>query len=185
MAGGSLIGKIAKAFRELVILGWVENKSVKFFGAQATGCSPISDGVKRNLARFEPQKPQTIARSLAIGNPADGPYAMKLIRESGGWAEDISDPEIVSAIQTLAETEGIFAETAGGVTAGVAEKLLAQGRIRRDETTVVCVTGNGLKTTDAIISHYPLSAPIPPRLESFEALLDQQLAVPTVAGKGA
>jgi threonine synthase len=143
MAGGSLIGKIAKAFRELVTLGWVEAKPVKFFGAQATGCSPISDGVKRNLSRFEPQKPQTIARSLAIGNPADGPYAMKLIRESGGWAEDISDPEIVSAIQQLAETEGIFAETAGGVTAGVTEKLLAQGRINRDETTVVCITGNG------------------------------------------
>jgi threonine synthase len=184
MAGGSLIGKIAKAFRELVTLGWVEAKPVKFFGAQATGCSPISDGVKRNLSRFEPQKPQTIARSLAIGNPADGPYAMKLIRESGGWAEDISDPEIVSAIQQLAETEGIFAETAGGVTAGVTEKLLSQGRINRDETTVVCITGNGLKTTDALISKYPLSEPIPPRLEAFEALLDQQLAV-TAGAKGA
>jgi threonine synthase len=184
MAGGSLIGKIAKAFRELVTLGWVEPKPVKFFGAQATGCSPISDGVKRNLSRFEPQKPQTIARSLAIGNPADGPYAMKLIRESGGWAEDISDPEIVSAIQQLAETEGIFAETAGGVTVGVTEKLLAQGRIRRDETTVVCITGNGLKTTDALTAKYPLSEPIPPRLEAFEALLDQQLAV-TAGAKGA
>jgi len=184
MAGGSLIGKIAKAFRELVTLGWVEDKPVKFFGAQATGCSPISDGVKRNLARFEPQKPQTIARSLAIGNPADGPYAMKLIRESGGWAEDISDPEIVAAIQQLAETEGIFAETAGGVTAGVAEKLLAQGRIKRHETTVVCITGNGLKTTDALVREYPLSEPIPPRLEAFEALLDQQFAV-AAAAKGA
>ena len=184
MAGGSLIGKIAKAFRELVTLGWVEDKPVKFFGAQATGCSPISDGVKRNLARFEPQKPQTIARSLAIGNPADGPYAMKLIRESGGWAEDISDPEIIGAIQQLAETEGIFAETAGGVTAGVAEKLLAQGRIKRHETTVVCITGNGLKTTDALVREYPLSEPIPPRLEAFEALLDQQFAV-AAAAKGA
>jgi threonine synthase len=184
MAGGSLIGKIAKAFRELVTLGWVEDKPVKFFGAQATGCSPISDGVKRNLARFEPQKPQTIARSLAIGNPADGPYAMKLIRESGGWAEDISDPEIIAAIQQLAETEGIFAETAGGVTAGVAEKLLAQGRIKRHETTVVCITGNGLKTTDALVREYPLSEPIPPRLEAFEALLDQQFAV-AAAAKGA
>jgi threonine synthase len=184
MAGGSLIGKIAKAFRELVTLGWVEDQPVKFFGAQATGCSPISDGVKRNLARFEPQKPQTIARSLAIGNPADGPYAMKLIRESGGWAEDISDPEIIAAIQQLAETEGIFAETAGGVTAGVTEKLLAQGRIRRNETTVVCITGNGLKTTDALAAEYPLSEPIPPRLEAFEALLDQQFAVATGA-KGA
>jgi threonine synthase len=185
MAGGSLIGKIAKAFRELVTLGWVEAKPVKFFGAQATGCSPISDAVKRNLARFEPQKPQTIARSLAIGNPADGPYAIKLIRESGGWAEDISDPEIVAAIKELAESEGIFAETAGGVTAGVTQKLLAQGRIQPHETTVVCITGNGLKTTDALIAEYPLSEPIPPRLEAFEALLDQQLAVPAAAGKGA
>ena len=184
MAGGSLIGKIAKAFRELVTLGWVEDKPVKFFGAQATGCSPIADGVKRNLTRFEPQKPQTIARSLAIGNPADGPYAMKLIRESGGWAEDISDPEIVAAIQQLAETEGIFAETAGGVTTGVTEKLLAQGRIRREEMTVVCITGNGLKTTDALVAEYPLSEPIPPRLEAFEALLDQQFAV-SAGGKGA
>jgi threonine synthase len=185
MAGGSLIGKIAKAFRELVTLGWVEPKPVKFFGAQATGCSPISDGVKRNLARFEPQKPQTIARSLAIGNPADGPYAMKLIRESGGWAEDISDPEIIAAIKELAEAEGIFAETAGGVTAGVTQKLLTQGRIQKHETTVVSITGNGLKTTDALIAEYPLSEPIPPRLEAFEALLDQQLAVPTAIGKGA
>ncbi len=129
MAGGSLITKIAKAFRELVLLGWVKEKPVKFFGAQATGCSPISDGVKRNLARFEPQKPQTIARSLAIGNPADGPYAMKEMRNSGGWADDVSDPEIVDAIQLLAETEGIFGETAAGVTVGVAQKLIEAGRI--------------------------------------------------------
>jgi threonine synthase len=121
---------------------------------------------------------------LAIGNPADGPYALKLIRESGGWAEDISDPEIIAAIQQLAETEGIFAETAGGVTAGVAQKLLAQGRIQRNETTVVCITGNGLKTTDALVAEYPLSEAIAPRLEAFEALLEQQLAMPAVAGKG-
>jgi len=118
----------------------VEAKPVKFFGAQATGCSPISDGVKRNLSRFEPQKPNTIARSLAIGNPADGPFAIKQIRESGGWAEDISDPEIVAAIKLLAETEGIFTETAGGVTAGVTQKLIAQNRIKPHETTVVCIT---------------------------------------------
>src|SRR5215467_13785747 len=130
MAGGSLIGKIAKAFCELAHLGWVEPKRVKFFGAQATGCSPIADGVKRGLARFEPQKPNTIARSLAIGNPADGPFALKLIRESCGWAEDVTDPEIVDAIKLLAETEGIFAETAGGVTTGVAAKLIAQNRIQ-------------------------------------------------------
>ncbi len=176
MAGGSLIGKIAKAFKELVTLGWVEEKAVRFFGAQATGCSPISDGVKRGLARFEPQKPNTIARSLAIGNPADGPFAMKLIRESGGWAEDISDPEIVSAIKLLAETEGIFTETAGGVTVGVTQELIQQGRIHPDETTVVSITGNGLKTTDAIAAEFPATEAIAPRLEAFEAYLDNQLA---------
>lgn len=181
MAGGSLITKIAKAFRELVILGWVEPRPVRFFGAQATGCSPISDGVKRNLSRFEPQKPKTIARSLAIGNPADGPYAIKQIRESAGWAEDISDPEIVAAIKFLAETEGIFAETAGGVTAGVTKKLIDQGRIAADETTVVCITGNGLKTTDALVGEYPLSEAIPPRIEAFEALMDAQFAT---SGRG-
>jgi threonine synthase len=181
MAGGSLITKIGKAFKELVTLGWVEAKAVKFFGAQATGCSPISDGVKRNLARFEPQKPNTIARSLAIGNPADGPFAMKLIRESGGWAEDISDPEIVAAIKLLAESEGIFTETAGGVTAGVAQKLIGQNRIKADETTVVCITGNGLKTTDAIAAEFPATEAIAPRLEAFEAYLDAQIGTTAAA----
>ncbi len=176
MAGGSLIGKIAKAFRELVALGWVEAKPVKFFGAQATGCSPIADAVKRGLRRFEPQKPNTIARSLAIGNPADGNYAAKQILESGGWAEDISDPEIVEAIKLLAETEGVFTETAGGVTTGVAQKLIREGRIHPDETTVVSITGNGLKTTDAIAAEFPLSEAIDPRLDAFEAYLDNQLA---------
>jgi threonine synthase len=181
MAGGSLITKIAKAFKELVTLGWVEEKPVKFFGAQATGCSPISDGVKRNLPRFEPQKPNTIARSLAIGNPADGPFAMKLIRESGGWAEDISDAEIVEGIKLLAETEGIFTETAGGVTTGVTQKLIRQGRISPAETTVVCITGNGLKTTDAIAAEFPPTEAIAPRLDAFEAYLDNQFAAAAAA----
>jgi len=158
-----------------VHLGWVEPKQVKFFGAQATGCSPIADGVKRNLLRFEPQKPNTIARSLAIGNPADGPFALRLIRESGGWAEDISDPEIIDSMKLLAQTEGIFAETAGGVTAGVAAKLIQQGRIRPDETTVVCITGNGLKTTDAIAADFPATEALAPCLEVFEAFVAQQL----------
>ena len=176
MAGGSLIGKIAKAFRELVALGWVEDKPVKFFGAQATGCSPISTAVKQGLSRFEPQKPNTIARSLAIGNPADGNYAAKQILTSGGWADDISDPEIVAAIKLVAETEGIFTETAGGVTAGVTQRLIREGRIHPDETTVVSITGNGLKTTDAIAADFPATEAIDPRLEAFEAYLDNQLA---------
>jgi threonine synthase len=181
MAGGSLIGKIAKAFCELAHLGWVEPKQVKFFGAQATGCSPIADAVKRGLTRIEPQKPNTIARSLAIGNPADGLYARRLISESGGWAEAISDPEIIDSIKLLAQTEGIFAETAGGVTAGVTAELIRQGRIRPDETTVVCITGNGLKTPDAIAADFPATEAIAPRLEAFEALLAQQLDEPVRA----
>ena len=181
MAGGSLITKIAKAFRELVTLGWVEPKPVRFFGAQATGCSPISTAVKRGLARFEPQKPHTIARSLAIGNPADGPFAIKLIRESGGWSEDVSDPEIVAAIKLVAETEGIFTETAGGVTAGVTQKLIREGRIHPEETTVVCITGNGLKTTDAIAAEFPAAEAIAPRLEAFEAYLQAQLPAAAAA----
>jgi threonine synthase len=175
MAGGSLIGKIAKAFAELAHLGWVEPKQVKFFGAQATGCSPIADAIKRELPRFTPQKPNTIARSLAIGNPADGPFALRLIRESGGWSEDVSDTEIIDSIKLLAETEGIFAETAGGVTAGVAAKLIQQGRIGKDEATVVCITGNGLKTTDAIAADFPATEVIEPKLDAFEALLHEQL----------
>jgi len=182
MAGGSLITKIAKAFRELVTLGWVEEKPVKFFGAQATGCSPISTAVKRGLARFEPQKPDTIARSLAIGNPADGPFAIQQIRESGGWADDTSDREVVEAIELLAESEGIFAETAGGVTTGVAQKLVREGRIRADETTVVSITGNGLKTTDAISAEYPATEAIAPKLEAFAAYLDSQMAAGAAAG---
>ena len=176
MAGGSLITKIAKAFRELVTLGWVEPRPVRFFGAQATGCSPISDGVKRNLSRFEPQNPKPSRDRWPSAIPPMGPYAIKQIRESGGWAEDVSDPEIVAAIKLLAETEGIFAETAGGVTTGVTKKLIDQGRIAPKETTVVCITGNGLKTTDAIVGEFPVSDAIAPRIEAFEALLDAQLA---------
>jgi threonine synthase len=131
--------------------------------------------VKRGLNRFEPQKPTTIARSLAIGNPADGPFALRLIRESGGWSEDISDPEIIDSIKMLAETEGIFAETAGGVTTGVAGKLIEQGRIKPHETTVVSITGNGLKTTDAIAADFPMTEAIAPRIEAFEALVQRRL----------
>jgi threonine synthase len=171
MAGGSLIRKIAKAFCELAELGLVEPKPVKFFGAQATGCSPISDAIKNGKDQFDPQKPHTIARSLAIGNPADGNFAAAMIRESGGWAEDISDTEIVGSIELLAQAEGIFAETAGGVTLGVTQKLIAQGRIQPDETTVLCVTGNGLKTTDALAGRFELEEPIAPKLADFERVI--------------
>jgi threonine synthase len=169
MAGGSLITKIKKAFRELVELGLVEPRPVKFFGAQATGCSPISHAVREGLDEFQPQKPKTIARSLAIGNPADGLFAMNVIRTSGGWAEDVPDSEIVDGIRLLAETQGIFTETAGGVTLAAAQKLIAQGRISPEETTVLCITGNGLKTTDALAGVFVEEAAIEPKLSAFEA----------------
>jgi len=180
MAGGSLITKIKKAFEELIALGLVEPKPVKIFGAQATGCSPIATAVKAGNAEIEPQKPFTVARSLAIGNPADGHYAIKTIRTSGGWAEDVSDGEILDSIRLLAESEGVFAETAGGVTVGCAGKLYAQGRIRPDETTVLCITGNGLKTTDALSGQIEAVEPIRPKLAEFEALLERadQLSAP-------
>ena len=173
MAGGSLIRKIRKAFKELVYLGLVEDKPVRFFGAQATGCSPIAVAVREGADNFVPQKPNTIARSLAIGNPADGPAAAKMILADGGWAEDVSDVELVSGIQELAETEGIFTETAGGVTTAVTARLYAQGRIHPDDTTVVCITGNGLKTTDALAGRYEVARAIRPRLADFDAYLKE------------
>lgn len=173
MAGGSLITKIKKAFEELIALGLVEPKPVKIFGAQATGCSPISTAVKAGNAEIEPQKPSTVARSLAIGNPADGHYAIKAIQTSGGWAEDVSDGEILDSIRLLAESEGVFAETAGGVTVGCAGKLYGQGRIRPEETTVLCITGNGLKTTDALAGQIEAVEPIRPKLAEFEVFLER------------
>jgi threonine synthase len=180
MAGGSLIRKIRKAFNELIALGLVQDKPVRFFGAQATGCSPISQAVKLGRDYIEPQKPNTIARSLAIGNPADGPAAAKMIQANNGWAEDVSDVEIVSGIQELAETEGIFTETAGGVTTAVTARLYADGRISTDETTVVCITGNGLKTTDALTSHYVQDRAVRPRLTDFAEYLEELNRVPSI-----
>jgi len=168
MAGGSLIRKIRKAFKELIALGLVEEKDVRFFGAQATGCSPISHAVKQGWDYIEPQRPNTIARSLAIGNPADGPAAAKMIRETGGWAEDVSDVELVAGIQELAEDEGIFTETAGGVTTAVTARLYSQGRITRDQLTVSCITGNGLKTTDALEGCFATERAVKPKLAAFD-----------------
>src|SRR5262249_42223757 len=181
MAGGSLITKIKKAFDEMGTLGLVVPKAGRFFGAQATGCSPIATAVKQGANEIEPQKPATIARSLAIGNPADGHYAIKTIKANGGWAEDVSDPEVVESIQLLAETEGIFTETAGGVTVGCARKLYKQDRILPDETTVLCITGNGLKTTDVLAGRYELEDPIPPKISAFDKFLEGEI----FAGVGA
>lgn len=150
VASGSLLTKVRKGFRELIDLGLVEEKEVKVSGAQATGCSPVATAVKFGSSDVFPVKPKTIAKSLAIGNPADGYYAVRAIVESRGWAEDVSDEEIVDGIKMLAETEGIFAETAGGVTVAALKKLVDTGKIKSDEEVVVYVTGHGLKTTDAV-----------------------------------
>jgi threonine synthase len=172
MAGGSLIGKIHKAFDELARVGLVESSPCCFHGAQPTGCNPISHAVKAGLQSHRPvRKPNTIARSLAIGDPADGYFACKVIRDSGGWAEDVSDAEISEAMALLARTEGVFAETAGGVTLAVTRKLIEQGRIRRDEEIVVCITGNGLKTQDAVVDCLERPATINPSLDEFAPLL--------------
>lgn len=174
MASGSLLTKIHKAYQELVKLGLVENAPHRIHGAQATGCNPISAAQKAGLDFFKPVKPQTIAKSLAIGTPADGFYALRVMKETGGCAEDVSDDEIREAMKLLAETEGIFAETAGGVTLGVAKKLIAQGKIPRDDSVVLCITGNGLKTLDAVIGQVGHPRDIRPSLREFEALLDTE-----------
>jgi threonine synthase len=168
MAGGSLIAKVHKAFEELRKLAWVEPVATRFFGAQATGCSPITSAAKRGTSEIDPQKPHTIAKSLAIGNPADGIYAVKTILGSGGMGEDVSDEEIVDGIRLLGETEGIFTETAGGVTVAVARKLVRQGRLNPEESIVLAITGNGLKTIGALQGRIAESALIRPKLDDFE-----------------
>lgn len=174
MAGGALINKIYKGFKELEQLGLIPEVQTRMFGAQATGCNPISAAVKDGVDDIRPVKPSTIAKSIAIGNPADGYFAAKLIRRTGGWAEDVSDEEIVDAMKLLAETQGIFTETAGGTTLAVTRKLIEQGRIPRDEPIVVAITGNGLKTQEALTIEPPIS--IEPRLEEFEKLISKRRA---------
>ncbi|QDV38176.1 threonine synthase [Tautonia plasticadhaerens] len=172
MAGGSLIGKLYKAFKELEGLGWIDPVRTRMFGAQATGCNPITNTIKTDAPRVKPVRdPRTIAKSLAIGDPADGFFASKLMKETGGWGEDVDDEAIVDAMKLLAETEGIWAETAGGVTLAVTKKLIEQGKIDRDGTTVVCITGNGLKTQEAVIDRIARPPVINPTLAEFETLI--------------
>lgn len=181
MAGGSLIGKIHKAFQELQQIGLVSDAACTMHGAQAAGCNPISDAVKNGRERHKPvRKPNTICKSLAIGDPADGYFAAKLIRATGGWAEDATDPEISESMALLAQTEGVFAETAGGVTVAVARKLIEQGRIPRDEEIVLCITGNGLKTQEALNGVLEEPVTIRPSLEAFEPLLSGAIVEPVL-----
>jgi threonine synthase len=174
MASGSLLTKIHKAYQEITKLGLVPENQWHIHGAQATGCNPISSAQKASLDFFKPVKPNTIAKSLAIGTPADGFYALKVMKETHGAAEDVTDEEIRDAIKLLAECEGIFAETAGGVTVGVAKKLIASGRIPTKDSAVLCITGNGLKTLDAVMGHCGHPREIKPSLREFETLLTAQ-----------
>ena len=173
MASGSLLTKIHKSYQEFTKLGLVPTTPWKIHGAQATGCSPITSAQKAGLDFFKPVKPNTIAKSLAIGTPADGFYALRVMKETGGSSDDVTDDEIRDGIRLLAETEGIFAETAGGVTVGVAKKLIAQGKIPRDSSAVLCITGNGLKTLEAMVGSVGETREIRPSLREFEALLAQ------------
>ncbi|HEX8091564.1 MAG TPA: threonine synthase [Blastocatellia bacterium] len=174
MAGGSLITKIYKGLKELESLGLLADEvGTRLYGAQPAGCNPIAAAVKRGSTDIRPVKPATIARSLAIGNPADGYHAAALIAASGGWSEDVTDEEIIFGIRLLAETEGVFTETAGGVTVAVTKKLVGQRRIKPDDLTVIAITGNGLKTPEAV--EVPLPAPIDPRVAQFEqAILNRK-----------
>ncbi|MBI4209262.1 MAG: threonine synthase [Deltaproteobacteria bacterium] len=173
MAGGSLITKINKAFKEFAMLGLVKDIHPKVYGAQAAGCAPIVTAIHEESELFRPVKPKTIAKSLAIGNPADGFYAMGVMRQSKGWGEIATDEEIVEAMILLAETEGIFTETAGGVTVAAAKKLIDQGRIPHDESVVISITGNGLKTQEVISEHLSKVKVIGPHLREFDELMKQ------------
>jgi threonine synthase len=174
MASGSLLTKIGKSIDEFAKLGLVETRgATRLHGAQAAGCAPIAEAVAAGREAVRPVKqPRTIAKSLAIGNPADGPYAARAIRASGGAAAAVSDEEILAAIRLCAETEGLFTETAGGVTLAAAQQLIARGAIPPDEPTVVCITGNGLKTQEPLAAAQPPLPVIAPRLDEFESIIE-------------
>jgi threonine synthase len=170
-AGGSLITKIWKALNELHSLGLISECRTRMHAAQALGCGPIVTSIKQNSDMIIPVKPNTIAKSLAIGNPADGYYAWKSVKDSGGHGEHASDEEIIEGMLLLARTEGIFTETAGGVTVAATKKLIDQGVIPRDEPIVLCVTGNGLKTPDVLYPRLGAHATIRPSLAHFDRAL--------------
>ena len=183
MASGSLLTKISKAYNEFQLLGVIDpRETYSIHGAQAGGCSPISGAFKRGTDIVKPvPKPDTIVKSLAIGTPADGYYAIHAMRETGGSAEDCTDDEVVEGIRMLAECEGIFAETAGGVTVACARKLVETGKIPAHESVVLCITGHGLKTQEAIAGKCGESRIISPSLREFEELVADEVAAAATA----
>jgi threonine synthase len=173
MAGGSLLTKLRKGFGEFIAAGLVAGKVPRLYGAQASGCAPIVRLVERGGGELQPELPRTICRSLAIGNPADGGFAARAIRETGGWAAAVSDPELVDGIRWLAQDAGVFAETAGGVTAAAALALARSDRLGPEDEVVLCVTGHGLKTLEAVRDALPETPVIAPRLREVAALVQQ------------
>jgi threonine synthase len=171
VASGSQLTKVDKGFRELGELGLVDATPYRVFGAQATGCSPVSAAYKAGTDVVAPVRPDTIARSLAIGAPADGPYVLDTVRRTGGAVEDVTDEEVVEGIRLLARTEGIFAETAGGVTVATAKKLVETGQLDPDADTVLLITGDGLKTLDAVADRIGPKATVPPNAAAVTAAL--------------
>lgn len=172
MAGGALATKLHRGFREFADAGLFDGELPRLYGAQAAGCAPIVKLVERGAGRIEPEIPSTIARSLAIGNPADGLTAARAIAETGGWAAAVSDLELVAGIRLLAETTGIFAETAGGVTTAAAISLAKNGHLRPTDEVVLCITGNGLKTLDPLAETLPPTPIIAPKLSAVAALVN-------------
>ncbi|CAN5458512.1 threonine synthase [soil metagenome] len=175
-AGGTILPKIYKAYQELIKLGLVEDNGPKIYSAQAQGCNPVVTAIKAGSDIIVPQKPNTIAKSIAIGNPADGYYAYQVVKESGGWGESATDREIVDAIKLLAKLEGIWTEPAGGTTLAAAIKLIQSGRIPKDDLIVVSITGNGLKTLEAVQGDLIQPAVIEPKLSEFDKLVEAQNA---------
>jgi threonine synthase len=186
VASGSQLTKVAKGFKELELVGLIEESPVRISGAQAAGCSPIAAAFDAGWDAVKPVKPSTIAKSLAIGNPADGPYALDAVRESGGAFGSVTDEQIVEGIRLLARTEGIFSETAGGVTIATLAQLASSGAIRRDERVVAIISGNGLKTIEAVSPHCGPTAVIPPTLDAFAEVIDTAPpGAPSPASSGA
>ncbi len=173
VAGGTILPKVWKAYQEFITLGLVEDNKPAMYAAQAAGCNPVVQAIEQGLDLFKPQKPQTIAKSIAIGNPADGYYVIKVVRESGGYGASSSDAEIIDAIKLLARTEGIFTEPAGGTTLACAIKLIQLGRIPRDESICVCITGNGLKTVEVMAGQFTATPVINAKMTEFEQLVNE------------
>jgi threonine synthase len=182
IASGSLFTKIYKGFKELAATGLIEGVHTRMSGAQADGCSPVATAYREGTTTFRPQKPNTIAKSLAIGNPADGYYALKQMADTNGACASVSDAEIVEGMKLLAETEGIFAETAGGTVIASLKKLVENGTVRPDEVTVAYITGAGLKTQEAVSEHVITPLHVAPTVSSFEQKLGERLAAAAAAG---